>query len=205
MKVIGLTGGIGSGKSYVLNMFKNLLNIPTLDLDLVARNIVNQNPEIIAQLSNTFGEDIYWSYNNEITLDRQKLAKRAFINSQQTQKLNDIVHPAVHQEANKWIENQNGEYCIIESALMIESGYYKNVDAIIGIYATQKERIQRVIKRNSCTQKEVKQRINLQIPEKLKRKYYTYIIKNEKDDNVVQQVYDINQKIVNEITNKTTV
>jgi dephospho-CoA kinase len=194
MKVIGLTGGIGSGKSHVLNLYKELLDVPTLDLDKVAKQVVDENPDVIQAITNAFGN----VYENNV-LNRKLLADRAFIDKTETQKLNDIVHPAVRQQASKWIKNQaNVPYCIVESALMIESGFYTLTDAIIGVFCNKKDRIQRVMKRNSCTKKDVLQRMNLQMPESQKKKYYTYTIRNENSTtirDIQSAIYDIDRKI----------
>jgi len=194
MKIIGITGGIGSGKSEVSKIFEGI-GIPVLNLDIVAKNIMSENKDVINSLKETFGEDIY----EENILNRKLLASRVFINKIETEKLNNIVHPAVKLEVEKWKNSLHISYpyCMVESAIMIESGFYKMMDLVIGVYCNKAERIKRTMKRDSCSRKEVLQRMKLQMSEQKKMKYYDFIIRNEDNNmhDVISAIHDINEKM----------
>ena len=194
MKLIGLTGGVGSGKSKISQLFEEI-GIPILNLDRVAKNIMSDNPEVIKSIKETFGEDIY----KDNILDRKLLASKAFINPTETLKLNNIVHPYVRIEVEKWRTSLHTSYpyCMVESAIMIESGFYKMMDSIIGVYCNKKERIKRTMKRDSCTRKQVLQRMNLQMSEEKKKKFYDFFLRNEIEDlnDVSCAIHEIDTKL----------
>ena len=156
-KIIGLTGGIGSGKTTIANHF-NEANIPVYIADDEARKIM-QSPEIIEAIRKTFGNSIF---DNEI-LNREKLSQIVFSDPKKLKLLNAIIHPAVKKHFQKWVLNhKNDPFVIYEAAILFESESYKNCDLIITVTAPIESRIQRVIQRDNTTREQVIKRINAQ-------------------------------------------
>jgi len=156
-KIIGLTGGIGSGKTTIANYFR-AAGIPVYIADDEARKIM-ESPEIIAEIKNVFGNTIF---ENDI-LNRSKLAEIVFDNPEKLQKLNAIIHPAVKKHFSEWILNyKSAPFVIYEAAILFESGSYKNCDFIITVTAPVESRIERVIQRDKTSRENVLKRIAMQ-------------------------------------------
>jgi dephospho-CoA kinase len=149
-KIIGITGGIGSGKTTIVNYFK-ALDIPTYIADDEARKIM-QSDEILKAIRNKIGEFVFDGYN----LNREKLSKVVFENPDQLKILNDIVHPAVRKHFQDWIISNNGKsFVVYETAILFESGSYKNCDYVLCVTAPLELRIQRVMQRDNSTRDQV--------------------------------------------------
>ena len=156
-KIIGLTGGIGSGKTTVANHFI-AAGIPVYIADDEARKIM-QSPEILKKIEKIFGSVIF---KNEV-LNRQKLAEIVFSNSDKLKQLNAIIHPAVKKHFGNWILNyKNSPFVIYETAILFESGSYKDCDKIISVTAPLETRIERVIQRDKTSRENVLKRIKMQ-------------------------------------------
>ena len=156
-KIIGLTGGIGSGKTTIANHFK-AAGIPIYIADDEARNIM-QSPEIIKEIKKIFGSSIF---ENEV-LNRKILAEIVFSNPVKLKQLNGIIHPAVKKHFGNWILNhKNSPFIIYEAAILFESGSYKDCEKIITVTAPMESRIQRVMQRDKTTRENVLKRINMQ-------------------------------------------
>ena len=156
-KIIGLTGGIGSGKTTVANHFI-AAGIPVYIADDEARKIM-QSPEILREIEKIFGSVIF---KNEV-LNRQKLAEIVFSNSDRLKQLNAIIHPAVKKHFGNWILNyKNSPFVIYETAILFESGSYKDCDKIITVTAPLETRIERVIQRDKTSRENVLKRIKMQ-------------------------------------------
>lgn len=156
-KIIGLTGGIGSGKTTIANHFKKA-NIPVYIADDEARKIT-QSPEVLDEIKKTFGDSIF---DNAI-LNREKLSKIVFNDPDKLKQLNAIIHPAVRKHFQDWVLNhKNAPFVIYEAAILFESGSYKNCDMILTVTAPIESRIQRVIQRDNTTREQVLNRINAQ-------------------------------------------
>lgn len=156
-KIIGLTGGIGSGKTTIANHFM-AVGIPVYIADDEARKIM-QSEAIIDDIQKTFGTAIF----EKGVLNRQKLAEIVFNNPDKLKLLNGIIHPAVKKHFENWISNHNQTpFIIYEAAILFESGSYKNCDKIITVTAPLETRIQRVIQRDNTTRENVLKRINMQ-------------------------------------------
>lgn len=156
-KIIGLTGGIGSGKTTVANHFIGA-GIPVYIADDEARKIM-QSPEILKKIEKIFGSSIF----EKGVLNRQKLAEIVFSNSDKLKQLNAIIHPAVKKHFGNWILNyKNSPFVIYETAILFESGSYKDCDKIITVTAPLETRIERVIQRDKTTRENVLKRINMQ-------------------------------------------
>jgi dephospho-CoA kinase len=172
-KIIGLTGGIGSGKTTVANYFKSY-GIPVYIADDEARKIM-QSVDIMEAIKDLFGADVF---ENE-TLNREKLAKIVFNNPESLEKLNGIVHPAVKKHFEQWLlQNLEAPYVIYEAAILFESGRYKDCDIIITVTAPIESRIQRVIKRDNTTRELVLKRINAQWTDEKRISKSDFVIEN---------------------------
>ncbi len=172
-KIIGLTGGIGSGKTTVANYFKSC-GIPIYIADDEAKKIM-QSVDILKAIKDSFGTAIF---ENEI-LNREKLAKIVFNNPERLEKLNSIVHPAVKNHFDQWLlQNQSAPYVIYEAAILFESGRYKDCDIIITVTAPIESRIERVIKRDNTTRELVLKRINAQWTDEKRISKSDFIIEN---------------------------
>ena len=172
-KIIGLTGGIGSGKTTIAKHIKSL-GIPVYIADDEARKIM-QSVEIISAIKKIFGTSIF---ENDI-LNREKLAAIVFSDSEKLEKLNSIIHPAVKKHFENWILNHKKyPYVIYEAAILFESGSYKNCDLIITVTAPIESRIQRVIQRDHTTRENVLKRINSQWNDAQRISKSDYVIEN---------------------------
>lgn len=192
-KVIGLTGGIGSGKTTVANYMKSL-GIPVYIADEEAKKIMDSK-EVIEQVSNTFGNAIIT--NNQI--DREKLALLVFNHPEQLQKLNAIIHPIVKQNFDFWLKNhQNFPFVIKEAAILFESGSYKYCDSIITVTAPLETRIQRVIARDTTSREQVLSRMNNQWTEEQKIAKSDYVIHNITPEETKKQVDNILKLLKNQ-------
>jgi dephospho-CoA kinase len=156
-KIIGLTGGIGSGKTTVANHFIGA-GIPVYIADDEARKIM-QSPQILREIEKIFGSVIF----KKEVLNRQKLAEIVFSNSDKLKQLNAIIHPAVKKHFGNWILNyKNSPFVIYETAILFESGSYKGCDKIITVTAPLETRIERVIQRDKTSRENVLKRIKMQ-------------------------------------------
>lgn len=156
-KVIGLTGGIGSGKTTIATHFKTA-GVPVYIADDAAREIM-KSKEVLAEIKTVFGSAVF----DDAHLDRKKLAGIVFSNPEKLKILNGIIHPAVKNHFNQWILNyKNAPFVVYEAAILFESGSYTNCDTIINVTAPLELRIERVIKRDKITRDAVLQRINMQ-------------------------------------------
>ncbi len=175
MKIIGLTGGIGSGKSTIAKWFSEN-GIPVYDSDREAKKLMNEHPEVIQKLTDLLGEDTYQNgvYNNRF------VASQVFQDKELLKKLNQIVHPAVFHHFQNWIENQNSEFVVKEAAILFESGSYKDCDAIISVVADEEIRIQRVVKRDGLEPEQIRQRMKNQWTDEQRMEVSDYLIYNNK-------------------------
>lgn len=173
-KIIGLTGGIGSGKTTVANHFR-VAGIPVYIADDEARKIM-QSDEINAEIKKKFGDTVF---DNGI-LNREKLSGIVFNNPEKLKLLNAIIHPAVKKHFSSWILNQkNAPYIIYEAAILFESGSYKDCDIIITVTAPLELRIQRVIQRDKTTRENVLSRINMQWNDEKRIEKSDFVIEND--------------------------
>ena len=189
-KIIGLTGGIGSGKSTIASYFKSL-GIPVYIADDASRN-VTALPKVRKQIKNQFGADVF----NGSGLNRQKLAQLVFSDPEKLKQLNAIIHPAVKADFDLWLtQHANAPIVIKEAAILFESGSYKNCDAIITITAPEEIRIARVIKRDGVTRDEVLRRIANQWTDAQRIAKSDYVIDNTNGDEAKAQAGKILKKL----------
>lgn len=185
---IGLTGGIGSGKSTVARIFQSL-GIPIYSSDIEAKRLMREDAFVRSAIQLAFGADIYV---NGLP-DTRRLASIVFNDPAALEKLNQIIHPATMADAKKWMQAQQAPYVIKESALLFESGAAEGVDRIVGVYAPQSLRIQRVMQRESVDRETVLARMNRQINEEIKRRLCDYIITNDEQQPLLPQVLALHE------------
>ena len=188
--MIGLTGGIGSGKSVVAKVFATL-GIPVFNADDEAKRIMQTSPEINTKLIQQFGTDIY----NEHGLDKEKLAAIVFNDPFQLQLLNAIVHPVTIQAAKDWAAKQTSPYVIKEAALIFESGAADGLLKVIGVTAPLSLRIHSVMQRDGITKDQVDARMRNQISDTIKMRLCDYVIENNNQQMVIPQVIEIDKAI----------
>jgi dephospho-CoA kinase len=188
---VGITGGIGSGKSTVCKVFK-WLGVPVFEADLEARKLIDTDTEIRNGLVNLFGPDIY---SRDSTLNRKKLAGLIFNNDILLQKVNKLVHPAVRSAFLNWANKQDSPYVLHEAAILFESGFYKMMDFTILVSAPEEERIERVRKRDRISMELVRERMEKQWSDSEKRKLATTEIKNADSDLILPVVIKIDKQL----------
>ena len=193
MKFFGLTGGIGSGKTTIGNIFK-ILGVAVYNADERGKWLTENNATIQSKLKITFGENIFNTSNN---LDKNKLAEIVFNNKTELNKLNAIIHPEVKLDFEKWIKKQKGNYVLKESAIIFENGLEKELDGVIGVIADEGIRIKRVMKRSNLTEQEIRVRMNNQLNQEVLRDKCNWVVNNNEDDLVLPQVIALH-KILNE-------
>jgi len=188
---IGLTGGIGSGKSTVAQIFKTL-GIPVFNADIEAKKLMETDINLINTLKKAFGENVYINQK----LNRKYLADIVFNDAYQLEVLNSITHPATIAAAKNWMTQLNTPYCIKEAALLFEAGSGDGLDYIIGVFAPKHLRIHRVMKRDNSTRQEVIARMDKQIDETIKMKLCDFVLVNDETQLLIPQVVSLHQQIL---------
>ena len=173
MIIIGLTGGIGSGKSTVGKILESL-GIPVYNADNQAKDLMNHNESLKGKIIQLLGTNAYTSEG----LNRKWIATQVFENQEKLEKLNQLVHPAVAEDFVKWSVKQNAPYVVREAAILLESNSYHDCDAIILVTADENIRIERVKQRNHWSETEIRNRMQQKKKKKDKEKYCKYIITN---------------------------
>jgi len=190
---IGLTGGIGSGKSTVARIF-NVLGIPVYSSDDASKRLMNEDEELKKNIIKAFGKETY----SNGKLNRKYLATKAFSDPDKIELLNSLVHPATIKDAIIWMEKQKAPYIIKEAALIFESGSDKFLDAVIGVKSPLSLRLERTMKRNNSTVQEVEVRMNLQMDEEEKLNLCDYIILNDEQQMLIPQALLLHEKFLKE-------
>lgn len=191
MLKIGLTGGIGSGKTTVAKIFETL-GVPIYYADDVAKQLMQEDNVLKQSIINIFGKD---SYTTDGQLNRFYLSAIVFNNPHQLKQLNAIVHPATIQHAEQWMQQQ-APYVIKEAALIFESGSQSTLDYVIGVYAPQALRIQRVMQRDHIDKEKILQRMQNQIEENIKMRLCDKIIQNDDQHPLIQQVLNMHNHLL---------
>ena len=194
---VGITGGIGSGKTTVCKMFEEL-GIPVYYADDRAKYLMQHEHHLIDEIKKKFGEEVY---TNGI-LNRKVLAEKVFNDKAKLEALNALVHPAVYHDTDVWMEEQKGKkvpYSLREAALLVETGSYKTLDKLIVVTAPLNTRMKRVSLRDSVEIDEVMTRVRNQLPEEEKVKLADIVIKNDKDlEHLKKQVLKIHELLLAE-------
>ena len=190
---VGVTGGIGSGKTTVCEVFE-ALGIPVYNADGRAKQLMVSDPRLVAGIKELFGPEAYLPGG---TLNRPFIAGEVFNNDAKLQQLNNLVHPAVAEDADRWHNAQeNTPYTIKEAALLFESGNSQHLNKMITVFAPVELRIQRVMERDGATKKEVLARMHKQMPEEEKMRLADYVIYNDGQHSLISQVLEIHHALL---------
>lgn len=195
---VGITGGIGSGKTIATKVF-DILGIPIYNADSKAKEIIRTNAKIQQQLIENYGKEIF--LDNGI-LNKQKLSSIIFNNEKERQKVNSIIHPVVIDDYNNWTKNySNCNYIIKEAAILFESGAYKDLDFIITVCSPIELRIQRIVLRDKISKSLIEKKIQSQLSDKEKIKLSDFVIHNNNKDLIINQILKIHNNILTIIKN----
>ncbi len=193
MQKIGLTGGIGSGKSLIAEIFHQKYNIPVFKADDEAKELMQRNRELKENIIKLLGPK---SYENGGKLNRNWIAKKVFNQNTLLEKLNQLVHTKVREQFSEWLQHKNKPYVIQEAAILIESGGFKNMDAIIAVTAPEELRIKRVKNRDKMSKEQILQRMVKQLSDEERNKYAHFTINNDNAHSLIAQIETIHKKII---------
>lgn len=189
---IGVSGGIGSGKTTVCKVF-NTLGIPVFDSDKEAQIIISSEASVRDSLNTITGVDLFSSG----MLDRKLLANLIFNDGDMLQRVNELIHPLVFGRFEIWATQQNSSYVILEAAILFESGAWKIVDKIVSVIAPVEERIKRVASRSNLPEPEIIDRIKNQIDDQERIDRSDFVISNGEEDLIIPAIIQIHEKIIN--------
>jgi dephospho-CoA kinase len=194
MKTIGITGGIGAGKSLVCKVFE-LLGIPNYPADHRAKWLQSNDPELKAKIAFHFGKEAYFD-NGE--LNRDYLSKEVFEDDEKLKLLNNLVHPAVAEDFKKWCKQHSDKpYILKEAALLFETGSYKQLDATINVHANQDLRLKRTLERDPHrTEESILSIMKKQFSDEERMELADYVIYNDESKSVIKQVMELHKKLV---------
>jgi dephospho-CoA kinase len=195
MLKVGLTGGIGSGKSVVAKMF-SLLDVPVFDADKEAKLLMQHDENVKQQIMSNFGKE---AYNGDGSLNRKHIANIVFNNTLALEKLNAIVHPATILHAEKWFKQWQKPYVVKEAALMFEAGSATGLDMVIGVSAPKHIRIKRVMERDHVKREDVIARMDKQIDDVIKMQLCDVVILNDEQHSVIEQVLAVHQLLLEKV------
>lgn len=188
---VGLTGGIGSGKSTVAQIFE-VLGIPVYYADAEAKRLMNEDEQLKEEIINIFGADAYMSD----ALNRKYISSIVFTDPLKLDQLNAIVHPATKRDAENWMESQTTPYAIHEAALIFEAKVNERLDYVIGVSSPEELRIQRAMQRDNVTHEEIMKRMKQQLDEKIKMSKCDFVLINDEQHLLIPQVLALHQKLV---------
>jgi len=192
LKTIGITGGIGSGKTTCCRIFETL-GIPVYYADARAKKLMTSDKLLKAQIKDLLGKESYFRNGR---LNRGFIASQIFNNKSLLKKMNVLVHPAVGRDVIRWAMKQTADYVMYEAALLVENGSYKNFTKLIVVSCPKEERIRRVTARDGTTVKEVKARMRNQLAEEKKIAVADYVINNDGHEMLIPQIMKIHEKIM---------
>ena len=192
---VGLTGGIGSGKSTVAQIF-GVMGIPVYSADDAARHIMNTDMKLRGKIIAQFGPDSYTPQG----LNRPYLASKVFSDPHQLDILNAMVHPVTLADAEAWMHNQNAPYALKEAAIIFESGAAEGLDLVIGVSAPEALRIQRVMHRDGLSRDDIRKRMRRQIDESIAMKLCDFVIVNDEQRLLIPQVMEIHEQLISSRT-----
>lgn len=188
---IGLTGGIGSGKTTVSKIFQTL-GIPVYDADTEAKRLMNTDPAIRTAIINAFGKESYEGTD----INRSFLISHVLYDEQKLAALNAIVHPATIADAERWMTEQESDYALKEAAIIFETGSEKNLDYVIGVTSPESLRMERIMKRDGRSEDEIRQMMALQMDEKEKISKCDFVIYNDEQQMLIPQVVALHEKLL---------
>jgi dephospho-CoA kinase len=188
---VGLTGGIGSGKSTVAQIFE-VLGIPVYYADIAAKKIMNEDEGLRSTIKNIFGEQAY--ANN--VLDRKYISSIVFSDPAKLQQLNSLVHPATKKDGEAWMQQQTSPYAIHEAALIFEAKVSDRLDLVIGVSSPIELRIKRAMDRDKVSREEVLKRMEQQLDEELKMSKCDFVLINDEQQLLIPQVLTLHEKLI---------
>jgi dephospho-CoA kinase len=191
MLLIGVTGGIGSGKSTVCNLFR-CLEIPVFNADEAGRELLANDSRVIEKVATIFGKQVILNG----TPDRKKIAEIVFTNPAKLAELSAIIHPAVRKKFAAWAAEQKSPYVIDEAAILFETGIYKKLDYTILVQAPEELRIKRIVQRDGTNEAAIKDRMKNQWSEEQKKGLANFVIINDDINPVMPQVMEIHKKLL---------
>ena len=191
---LGVTGGIGSGKTSVCRVF-SVLGIPVFSADNEAREVMDIDTSIMLRINTITGKNLYSSGS----LDRSELAKLIFNNSRLLEKVNSLVHPVVFSRFREWVRRQDAPYVIMEAAILFESGADKIVDRIMTVVAPVEQRIERVIRRNMLTSDQVMERMRNQLDDEIRIQRSDYVVRNSENDMIIPAILKIHGELLQQV------
>lgn len=180
---IGITGGIGSGKSVIASLL-SLYDIPVFVADTESKMLTATSPIIREKLIDLFGKELYTGND----LNKKLLASHIFGNPEYLKQVNDIIHPEVNRHFTEWTKSLSSEFCAIESAILFESGFNKVIDKSLMVYAPQELRIRRALQRDNVSREEIISRIKNQLPDETKKEWSDYVIHNDDKQALLPQI-----------------
>jgi len=189
--IVGLTGGIGSGKTTVAQIFKSL-GIPVFVADEESKKLLDSDLELQKQLKDLLGDDLV----KEGKVDRPYMASLIFNDADLLQKANALIHPAVGRAFKSWHQNQSAPYAIREAAILFESGSHQDCNSIVVVSAPEELRLRRVMKRSGETEEQVKSRMNKQWPQSKKEALADYLIFNDHREMLIPQVLKVHESLI---------
>jgi dephospho-CoA kinase len=190
MYKVGITGGIGSGKSLIADMLLKR-GVALYSSDSRAKELMASDPELRQQLVERFGSEVFCAEG----LNRAYLAERVFASDEELKALNAIVHPRVMADFEQWAEKQSGDYVVLESAILYESGFDGAVDIVVAIMAPEELRIERVIKRDGVTKEQVEERMRHQLSDEERCNRAKYAIVNIELDELEEDVEQLHRRL----------
>ena len=191
MKIVGLTGRIGSGKSTILKVFASL-GVPCYDSDTQAKKLMEEDEELTNKIKGLFGDDIY----NGLEFNRSLLADLVFSDKKKLDDLNALVHPAVNKDFHMFIGQQNAPYIIKEAAILFETGAVDDCDVVILVTAPERLRIDRVQSRDKLTEEQIKSRMSHQWSDNKKIPMSDFVIKNIEWDKTLKIIHEIHLELI---------
>jgi dephospho-CoA kinase len=191
--LVGLTGGIGSGKSTAAKVFQ-LLGIPVYFADDRAKWLMSNNKQLVEEIKSAFGNEAYLQHGQ---LNRSWLSQHVFTDPVKLKRINELVHPAVRQDFKNWVDTQKVTYVLKEAALIFESGSYQELDKVINVSAPLINRMHRILIRDpQRTEAEVNSIIDKQLPDEEKNAKADFVIKNGDNKLLIPQILEIHQQLL---------
>lgn len=190
MKKIGLTGGIGVGKTFVADIFQKM-GYAVFSADTEAKKCMQESKDLKSAVIQNFGDEMY---KNGV-LQKEILANIVFSDSKKLQELNNLVHPFVQNKFEIWQKEQTAPFVLKEAAILFESGANKGLDAVICISSAMEVRIKRVMERDKCSREKVMKRIAMQMPQETKEKLSDFVIINAENEKILPQILSVCKKI----------
>jgi dephospho-CoA kinase len=188
---LGITGGIGSGKTTICKVFA-VLGIPVFSADDEAKRIQDNDRNLQIKINTIAGKDLF----PDGKLDRTELARLIFSNKELLEKVNSLIHPAVFRSFREWEKKQNSPYSIMEAAILFESGAFKMMDRIVAVVTPMEERIERLLSGNKFSREQIIERIKNQIDDESRIKKSDFIIFNSENDMIIPSVLGIHGEML---------